>query len=210
MHLTGRDRRMLHWINGHGFVTADQAARWMGVCDRIGRRRLLKLVDAGFLQRDRLGFNEPHCHWLTKTGWEVSGDELAPPKKVNRVTYYHDTALVDLSQNLLARLKVEADFVPERRLKSENRSKARWRQGRLVDEAHTPDGELHVAGKKPVAIELELTVKERRRLEGIISSYACTLDYEAVWYFVSDGEVKRAVERAIKSYAGFKVFPVQF
>ena len=206
--LTPRDRRLLHWINGHGFVTADQAARWMDVCDRIGRRRLLKLVDEGYLQRDRFGVNDPHCHWLTKDGWAVAGDALPPPKKVNRVTYFHDTALVDLSQKLVAHTR--GDFIPERRLKSENRAKSRWRNGRFVGEVHTPDGLLHIEGKKPFAIELEMTVKERRRLEKIISSYACTLDYEAVWYFVSDGEVKRAVERAIGSRPCFQIFPIQF
>lgn len=208
MHLTPRDRRMLHWINGHGFVTADQAARWMDVCDRIGRRRLRLLVEHGYLQRQRFGFNEPQCHWLTKKGWEASGDELAPPKQINRVTYFHDTALVDLSQKLVARTK--GDFIPERRLRSENRSKGRWRKGRWVDEPHTPDGLLYVEDKKPVAIELELTVKERRRLESIISSYVCTLEFGGVLYFVGDDEVKRAVERAIKSRRGFRVIPMQF
>jgi len=28
MHLTERDRSLLQWINGHGFVTIDQAAKW--------------------------------------------------------------------------------------------------------------------------------------------------------------------------------------
>jgi len=30
MRLTTRDRHMFQWINGHGFVTLPQAARWMG------------------------------------------------------------------------------------------------------------------------------------------------------------------------------------
>ena len=30
MFLTVRDREMLQWINGHGFVTADQAAHMDG------------------------------------------------------------------------------------------------------------------------------------------------------------------------------------
>lgn len=91
MFLTSRDREMLLWINGHGFVTADQAAVWMGVCDRVGRRRLQCLVDGGYLQRKRFEFNDPQFHWMTKQGWQASSDSLAPPKRINRVTYFHDT-----------------------------------------------------------------------------------------------------------------------
>ena len=32
MRLTERDLELLRWINGHGFVTARQAADWMGTC----------------------------------------------------------------------------------------------------------------------------------------------------------------------------------
>ncbi|MDH3661791.1 MAG: hypothetical protein OEU92_17475, partial [Alphaproteobacteria bacterium] len=53
---------MLQWINGHGFVTADQAAVWMGVCDRVGRRRLQRLVEGGYLQKKRFEFNDPQFH----------------------------------------------------------------------------------------------------------------------------------------------------
>ena len=112
MFLTVRDREMLQWINGHGFVTADQAALWMGVCDRVGRRRLQRLVEGGYLQKKRFALNDPQFHWLTKEGWHASGDNLAPPKRINRVTYFHDWALVDLAQQLVATTK--GDFVPER------------------------------------------------------------------------------------------------
>ena len=30
MRFTERDGRLLRWINGHGFVTLRQAARWLG------------------------------------------------------------------------------------------------------------------------------------------------------------------------------------
>ena len=30
MRFTERDGRLLHWINGHGFVTLRQVARWLG------------------------------------------------------------------------------------------------------------------------------------------------------------------------------------
>ena len=40
MRLTERDLELLRWINGHGFVTARQAADWMGTCLQAGHRRM--------------------------------------------------------------------------------------------------------------------------------------------------------------------------
>jgi len=57
---------------------------------------------------------------LTKKGWQVSGDTLVPPKRINRVPYFHDTTRVNLAQQLIA--KTNGDFVPERRLQAERRA----------------------------------------------------------------------------------------
>ena len=205
MFLTVRDRDMLQWINGHGFVTADQAAVWMAVCDRVGRRRLQRLVESGYLQKKRFQLNDPQFHWLTKKGWQASGDDLKPPKRINRVTYFHDKALVDLAQQLVA--KTKGDFVPERRLQAERRAgqgrKYRWA------ESHMPDGLLYIGDDKPVAIELEISLKERNRLRDIISDYAFSSTVHEVWYFVTNDTVRRAIERATKSYGDFRVFSFQ-
>lgn len=203
MYLTARDRQMLQWINGHGFVTADQAATWMDVCSRIGRRRLRMLVKSGYLQKKRFEFNDPQFHWLTRKGWEASGDDLTPPKRINRVTYFHDAALVDLSQQLVA--KTKGDFVPERRLRAEKRAKSGWQKGGWK-EGHTPDGLLYVGDQKPIAIELEVSLKERNRLRDIVTDYVIDRDLREVWYFVTNDTVRRAVERTIRPYSDFRIF----
>ena len=48
--LTDRDRDLFGWINGHGFVTVAQVARWMGVHYQTAQRRLRLLVQHGYLQ----------------------------------------------------------------------------------------------------------------------------------------------------------------
>jgi len=130
---------------------------------------------------------------------------LAPPKRINRVTYFHDTALVDLAQQLVT--KTKGDFVPERRLQAERRAgqkrKHRWTK------SHMPDGLLYVGDEKPVAIELEISLKERNRLRDIISDYAFSSTIREVWYFVTNDTVRRAIERATKSYGDFRIFSFQ-
>jgi len=205
MFLTVRDRHMLQWINGHGFVTADQAAVWMDVCDRVGRRRLQRLVEGGYLQKKRFALNDPQFHWLTKKGWQASGDDLTPPKRINRVTYFHDTTLVDLAQQLVA--KTKGDFVPERRLQVERWAR-RGRKRRWV-KSHMPDGLLYIGDEKPIAIELEISLKERNRLRNIINDYAFSTKVREVWYFVTNATVRRAIERATKNRGDFRIFSYQ-
>jgi len=196
MHLTERDCRLLQWINGHGFVTIEQAATWMDVCYFVGWRRISQLTKAGYLQQRRFEHAAPRVHWLTHQGWKISGDHLKAPKAINRVTYFHDTMLVDLSQRLTA--ETDGGFTTERRLRANLVSKGRTKR-------HLPDGLLHLDGQKPIAIELENSVKAASRLRKITRDYAANTKLEAVWYFVTNDDVRRAVEKATKPYSRFKV-----
>ena len=116
MRATERDRLMLQWINGYGFVIIQQAATWLRVGFEPARHRLWLLVQAGYLQRKRSEHPRPLLHWLTREGSEVAG----VPKAINRVTYLHDTKLADLAENLVA--TTDGEFVPERRLRAELKS----------------------------------------------------------------------------------------
>lgn len=44
MKFTERDAHMIRWMNGHGFVTIRQIARWMGSSYRAARRRAQRLT----------------------------------------------------------------------------------------------------------------------------------------------------------------------
>ena len=197
MRLTERDRRLFQWINGHGFVTAQQAATWMDVGYRVGSRRINRLVNAGYLQRKRFQHAAPRVHWLTQQGWEASGDHLFAPKTINRVTYFHDTMLVDLSQMLVA--ETGGTFVPERRLRAN--LLARGRRTR----SHLPDGLLYLNDQKPIAVELECSAKAADRLRKIVTDYVVNTKLQEVWYFVTNSDVRRLIERTTKPYSGFKI-----
>lgn len=163
MVLTERDRRMLQWINGYGFVNACQAAVWMGVGYRVGSRRLYRLTEAGYLQHKRFQHATPRVYWLTRAGWEASGDHLSAPKAINRVTYFHDAQLVDLSQALIA--ETGGAFMPERRLRAERLAKGRRTR------SHLPDGLLYLDDHKSIAIELECSMKAAGRVRKIVTDY---------------------------------------
>lgn len=197
MRLTIRDRHMLQWINGHGCVTVQQAARWMDVTYPTGQRRMQKLTEAGYLQRRPFEHRGQNMNWLTKKGWDASGDSLPPPKSINRVTVFHDMMLVDLSQDVVA--QTGGAFFTERRLRADLLSKGSRTR------SHLPDGLLYIDDQKPIAIELEMSVKAADRLDKIIASYFTNLKLKEVWYFVTSTNVRKAVERTIGTYDGFKV-----
>jgi len=58
---------------------------------------------------------------------------------------------------------------------------------------------------KNPAIELEMSVKAADRLDKVISAYFTNLKLNEVWYFVTNDEVRKAVERTIGTYDGFRI-----
>ena len=200
MRLTERDLELLRWINGHGFVTARQAADWMGTCLQTGHRRMRLLHQGGYVRRQRLFHGAERAYWLSGLGQKISGDTLSYLETISPATYRHHWMMVDLAHDLVA--KTKGQFTPERRLREERAIKG------VGAEGHVPDGLLHVKNKKPIAIELELTVKGRERLEGIVEGYL-ERDLGEVWYFVASDQVRRKLTSIIDSESLFKIKPWQ-
>lgn len=197
MEITLRDREMMQWINGHGFVTIAQACRWMGVHYQTAQRRMHKLCQGQYLKRNRFEFGKPRVHWPSVMGWEISSDKLVPLKAINRVTYFHDLTLVDVAHWLVE--ETGGAFVPERRLKENLVSKGRRLPG------HLPDGLLYIDDQEPIAIELEMSVKNGKKLREIIARYSTNSALSEIWYIATNNEVENAVRRAIQKNPRFKV-----
>lgn len=112
-------------------------------------------------------------------------------------SYHHDLQLVDLATIL--EKEAGGRFVTERRIRQD-----RGLAGVGVH-GHVPDGQLELDGKKPIAIELELSTKGWRRLQRIVSDYAADLDLGEVWYFAGSEALLRRLKRASDGYPFIKV-----
>jgi len=186
-----RDILLFKWMNGHGFVTADQINRFLKVAKTTGYRRIKKLVDHGYIQKEKILHGAGAVHYITKQAKAASGDDLTILQNISLGGYVHDLTLVNLALDLSE--KYEVNFIPERRLRF-------WGGlGGVGIEGHIPDGVLEFSEKKKWAIELELSVKAASRLKKIIDGYASNFEYEEVHYFVNDNTVKNAVQKAITS-----------
>lgn len=197
MDFTPRDARLLRWINGHGFVTVQQAATWLGIRYQTCHRRLKRLVDGGYLTNTRVGHSR-YTYRLTKAGVTRSGDDLPPLKFVAMGSYNHDLQLIDLAMMLERR--TGGRFMTERHIR-QDRSLAG-----VGVHGHVPDGLLELDGQRPAAIELELSTKGWRRLKSIMSNYAADLDIGEVWYFAGSGPLCRRLKRAADGYSFIKIF----
>ncbi|MEL6963865.1 MAG: hypothetical protein AAFO01_14005 [Pseudomonadota bacterium] len=197
MRFTERDGRLLHWINGHGFVTLRQVARWLGTNYQTAQRRVRLLYDGGYIDCQWLVHGD-RAHWLTPAGRAMCGDSLPPPKHIRLGSYRHDRMLVDLALTLTA--DNGGHFTPERRLRQVQEL------DRVGKRGHVADGWLHTEDqKKPIAIELELSTKGSRRLERILRGYMADLDIAKVWYFVECEAVRRQLAKAAKDLGFIKI-----
>ena len=199
MRFVQRDEKILGWINGFGFANADQIMRYMGVQKSACYTRLKKLVEAGYLEHEYVLHGAFGIYKLTQKGVFASGDHLRPVGDIRLGTFKHDLALVDLALDICEIL--EGNFVPQRRLRHDEGLSGVGRFGRVSD------GYLHLKDEeKPIAIELELSVKARSRLNSIVNDYGSDLSVKEIWYFCNDQSVKSALQKASAGYSFIKIF----
>lgn len=192
-----RDKAILQWVNGFGFASVEQIREFMQVGDTAAYVRVKKLVDSGYLKRERILHGHARIHTLTKKAILASGDALAPLSIVNLGTFRHDFQLIDLS--LMLERQTGGRFTPDRRIRHDEGLSGVGQPG------HIPDGHLHIGEDKPIAIELELSVKSRARIQSIIHAYGGNLAVREVWYYTDQPDVSRAILKAADGYDFIKV-----
>ena len=101
-----------------------------------------------------------------------AGDELPPLSRITLGGYVHDLQLVDLTLQLVA--EIRGALVPERRIRHE------WGLIGFGVSGHVADGLLELCIGRPIAIELELSTKAKRRLAKIFRGYLSDLPIDEV------------------------------
>ncbi len=192
-----RDSGILRWINGFGFASAEQIKGFMKVGDAAAYLRIKKLAEGGYLARERILHGQARIHKVTKKGIVASGDVLVPLGYVNLGTFRHDYKLVDLA--LMLEAQTGGRFTPDRRIRHDEGLSGVGRLG------HIPDGYLQIGEDKPIAIELELSVKSRVRIQSIINEYGGNLGVKEVWYYTDQKDVARAIGQAAAGFSFIKV-----
>jgi hypothetical protein len=199
--LTERDGEILRWITRHGLVTAELVGRrffWRADANDYGRwaayRRLRALRELGLILNDKPFADHPEVLRVTREGARIADVGLRPaPLVLSELR--HSLAVVWLTEYLLAE-NAGAELTTERELRAERYRELRDGK-REPEQGRAPDALLLIPTKGPgaqgvmsVAVELDLTRKDRRTMERIVRQYDRE-SVDRVWWYVAPARFER-------------------
>jgi hypothetical protein len=168
-----RDVELLGLIADQYAVTLDQLARLIGRSCRTARGLRDRWCNAGWTHSAKLAVNLPPFVWLTRHG----SRQVGSPYRIwdpNPGLATHIEAVTNVRVLLERELRL-GHWECERSL-------AQTWPSRSANRPHLPDAVL--ACDERIAVEVELTLKSRARLETIVEQLSW--DYDSVWYFAPE------------------------
>ncbi len=203
VHLTDRDRELLAFVAAQRLITAAHAQALLGVS--AGLKRVRALVRAGLLEREPVHVDgRAPCFRATTSGCRVAGSSLARARP-SLGAIEHDLGVAWLHLAALAgHFGPVAEILTEREMRSHDGRGDRKALPHGVripgvgaggrERLHYPDLVVRTTSGHTVAIELELTGKERTRREAILGAYATEARIDAVLYLSDRPSVLRSVQ----------------
>jgi hypothetical protein len=200
-----RDHKIVRFIGRHGIVAMAHVMEELGVGRTAAYRRVSACIEGGLVERLCVLRSEPNVLRATRAGLRYAGLGL-PVAKASAGSIEHWLRCASMAQYLALEFGAE-EIVSERELALAEKveghpiASARLGEGRM----HRPDLVAFDEGRT-VAIEVELTPKAPRRLEGLIRAWRRASWVAEVRYYCAPGQTRRAVERAVaKAYASERV-----
>lgn len=167
-----RDLELLEFVGEQYAVTLPQLARLIDREIDTARSLRDRWKRAGWISSGQLSVQAPSFVWLTARGATNSPFRIWEPHPILAL---HIEAVTNVRIALEHKLpfgKWECERAVAQRL---TKSHGRFHRG------HLPDAILHLPSEERIAIEVELTLKNRTRLNEIIQE--TSLRYDSVWYY---------------------------
>lgn len=161
-----------------GFCEMPQISRKFAIKKPTNYRVINRLIQINLVRYERLSYRHHGTYYLTRKG--ASYTDLPAIDKIPLGNYHHQIMLTDVYLKL-SELYQHIKWISERRLKFE-----KFNSGQFDKSGHVSDGILVFPDGKQVAIEVELTMKAKDRLQQIFSEYGTQLDINEVWYFCNE------------------------
>jgi hypothetical protein len=169
-----RDIELLRVVGEQYAVTLPQLSRMMGASEHAARWLRSRWERAGWAKGRALLVGEPVFVWVTRRGTSLAGIDYAVWRP-NPGMLAHIAAVTDVRLHVLDG-HPDATWVCERELHRELVGTPGGRQ------RHRPDGLVVIDGRE-VAVEVELTLKRRARIEQIMTELVAR--YGSVTYFAA-------------------------
>jgi hypothetical protein len=165
-----RDLDLLRVVGEQYAVTLPQLAQMMDCSSHAARWLRARWERAGWAKGRALLVGEPVFVWLTRRGSSLASVDYSVWRP-NAGMLAHIAAVTDVRLHVLDR-HPDAEWVCERELAATPGGRQR----------HRPDGLVVIDGRE-VAVEVELTLKRRARIEQIITELVAR--YGSVTYFAA-------------------------
>jgi hypothetical protein len=196
---------LLTWTAQMGAVTAEAVAVSERSTVASARARLGSAQRLGLLSRSKPLSGQPALYTVTRAGLRVCGLRELEPARVSPANAAHAIACAAASA-ALGRRYPDHLVLGEPELRALERLPGARAPGARLGSGPNGEALLHRADLalwprepgwgRPVAVEVELTLKAPRRLQAICQAWARCRDVAGVLYLTEPG-VKRALERAI-------------
>lgn len=199
--LTNRDTEILEWIGRLGAAGAKHVGVRFGMKDIKAYRRLAALVADGLLTNHRLLYHRPGLYVATRRALRWRGPSGLALYEVTPGLFEHAWQVAGVAA-VLGRELPGWQVWSERELRWQERQEqkllASARVGTTGTRAvlHRPDLALISPQGRVVAVEVELTTKERPRLKKICLGWARARHVDAVYYLATPHAAK-AVGRTV-------------
>jgi hypothetical protein len=201
--LTDRDLELLAFVARHRLVHTGHVAALLGVAEKRAGDILGRLDRGGYVRPETVFAGQRACYRVRRKGVDAIGSGLRAPR-VDLRSFEHDMGLAWLW--LAARRGTFGpvrEALSERQLRSHDEAPDRTEPPLAVriggfgpggrERLHYPDLLLLRPDGRRIALELELTSKSRRRLEGILAAYGADPRIDAVLYLVPNRTIGNAV-----------------
>jgi hypothetical protein len=212
--LTSRDREIVNWIGRQGVVRAEHVMVRFSIGRTASYRRLHVLVDYGLVRRHRLLYNDGGLLTATAQGLRWAELDRLHPARISLALVPHMIASAALAAELEPRLVHETLLSDREHRAAENAAGQPVASAILVPDRadrarmHRPDFALVGAdGERVVAIEVELTLKSRTRLERILRGYLRNRNLTNVRYYAPPA-IREAVRRAARAVGADRLLQV--
>src|SRR5579862_3537872 len=176
--LSGKEIEILRFIHEFGFCEIKQIMKRFAMTKTPAYLHMQILMRLGLVIHARFIPGQAGSYYLTHKAVSLLELDLPIVRKISRGTYEHHLAVIDIHLRL-KELHHDAVWITERRLLRNKYA------DRSSQNEHLPDGVLIFADGIRYAIEVELSMKTKKRLEEILLGYGLQNTFKEVWYFCS-------------------------
>jgi hypothetical protein len=203
--LTMRDHEIVKWIGRQGVARTEHVMTRFSIGRTAAYRRVHELVGYGLLRRHRLLYNDGGLLTATAEGLRCAGLHRLAPARISLALIPHTLASAALAAQLEPQL-VDQTLLSDREHRAAENAAGEPIASAIIGSHRDGSGGLHRpdfvlvrrSGAEVIAVEVELTLKSRTRLERILRGYLRNQNVAVVRYHAAP-PIAEAVRRAARA-----------